>query len=152
MRTVVQRVASARLSLVSEGGAAREHASIEHGLVALVGLEARDADVDLQWTAGKLTGLRVFPDDEGKMSLDVRDVAGHILLVPNFTVAGDTGKGRRPSFDNAMPPARARSEFDRFVESVRVIHEETRTGVFAAHMLVEIANDGPVTIWLDSRK
>ncbi len=149
VRVVVQWVSSAALS-VEENGCAREHARIGVGLVAMVGIERGDDAADRDWMAEKLANLRIFPDDEGRMNRSVLDAGGEILLVPNFTVAGDARKGRRPSFDGAMRPPETETEFDRLVEAVRSKSVRAQTGAFGAHMHVELVNDGPVTIWLDS--
>lgn len=149
MRAVVQRVASATLNVVTDGEE-RLHASIARGLVVLAGVERDDREADADWMAGKIANLRIFNDDEGKMNLSVLDVGGEVLLVSNFTVAGDARKGRRPSFDHAMRPPRAEGAFDDLVERVRALGVSVQTGVFGAHMHVTIVNDGPVTIWLQS--
>ncbi len=148
MKAVVQRVS--RASVVVEGRVVGE---IGHGLCVLVGLEAGDAEADRAWMADKIASLRIFEDEQGKMNLSVVQTAGGVLMVPNFTVAGDARKGRRPSFDKAMPPAEAEPEFAALVGAVRSAAPgvNVQQGVFRAHMLVEIANDGPVTIVLDSR-
>lgn len=146
MRTVVQRAASASVRV--DG---REVGAIGRGLVALVGVERGDGDADLRWTAEKLAHLRIFEDDAGKMNLSVLDVKGSVLLVPNFTVAGDARKGRRPSFDGAMPPAEAEPVFDGLVGAVRAAGVPVASGVFRAAMLVCLVNDGPVTLVLESR-
>jgi D-tyrosyl-tRNA(Tyr) deacylase len=148
MRTVVQRVSSAAAEV--DG---RVVASIGRGLLALVGIEQTDAPTDLAWTADKLAHLRVFEDADGKMNLsvaDLRDPGGAILLVPNFTVAGDARRGRRPSFDHAMRPERAGPFFDQLATAVAAHGVAVRTGIFRAHMLVSLVNDGPVTIVLES--
>ncbi len=150
MRIVVQRVTGATLGVV-ENDQEREYARIGAGLVALVGIESGDTDADAAWGADKLANLRIFEDGAGKMNLSVQDVGGSALLVPNFTVAGSCRKGRRPSFDGAMAPAEAEPFFDAFCERVRALGVPVETGVFGAHMRVRIENDGPVTIWLDSR-
>lgn len=157
----MQRVSSA--SVTVDGAVV---ASIGHGLCALVGLYETDGDRELAWTADKIVNLRIFPDAAGKLNLAVGETGGGILLVPNFTVAGDARKGRRPSFDQAMRPERASAVFERFIELVRgVVQEQARagsaggssgaapaveTGVFRAHMRVELVNDGPVTLVLES--
>lgn len=150
MRTVIQRVSRASVSVdgVVVG-------SISRGLVALVGCETRDAEKDAAWTADKIANLRVFEDAEGKMNLAVRDLPGEdgergVLLIPNFTVAGDAQKGRRPSFDNAMRPELAGPMFDRVAELVAAQGLRVQRGVFRAHMLVDLVNDGPVTIVVQS--
>lgn len=146
MRTVVQRVTSA--SVVVDGATV---ASIDRGLLALVGIAADDADHDRRWTAEKLATLRVFEDAQGKMNLALADVAGQLLLVPNFTVAGSAAKGRRPSFDAAMRPDQARAMFDALLADARAAGAAVQAGVFGADMAVSLTNDGPVTLVLDSR-
>jgi D-tyrosyl-tRNA(Tyr) deacylase len=101
--------------------------------------------------AGKIAHLRIFADDEGKMNRSVLDVGGEVLLVSNFTVAGDARKGRRPSFDRAMRPPEAEAAFEALADALRELGVRVQTGVFGAHMHVSLVNDGPVTIWLDSR-
>ncbi len=150
MKAVVQRVS--RASVEVDG---RRVGAIERGLCVLVGLESGDAEADRAWMAEKITNLRIFEDEQGKMNLSVQQIgppAGGLLLVPNFTVAGDARKGRRPSFDNAMAPAQAEPEFAALVAAVRAAAPgvTVEQGVFRAHMGVEIVNDGPVTILLES--
>lgn len=152
MRCVVQRVSRAAVDV--DG---RVVASISRGLVALVGVEQSDTPTDLAWTADKLAHLRIFEDAAGKMNLavsDLRDASGApvgaILLVPNFTVAGDARKGRRPSFDNAMRPELAEPFFAQLAVAVAAHGVAVQTGVFRAHMAVSLTNDGPVTIILQS--
>lgn len=151
MRIVVQRVTGATLSLV-EGNVERHHAAIGPGLVALVGVQTGDTPADADWAGDKLANLRIFEDDAGKMNLSVLDIGGSALLVPNFTVAGSSKKGRRPSFDGAMRPPEAQEMFDLLCARTRSMGVPVETGVFGAHMRVRIENDGPVTIWLDSRE
>lgn len=163
MRAVIQRVSQANVSV--EG---RVVASIGRGLVVLLGIEASDTESDRAWMAEKIPNLRIFEDDAGKMNLSVMDrvtaeraangppseAPTGILLVPNFTVAGDARKGRRPSFDNAMRPELSEVEFGRCVEAVKSAagaSVSVQTGVFRADMKVSLVNDGPVTIWLDSK-
>ena len=147
MRCVVQRVSEASVEVE---GVVRGR-SPGAGLLVLAGLEESDTPDDLRWMSEKLPHLRIFADDQGKMNRSVADVGGTILLVPNFTLAGEAARGRRPSFENAMKPERSEKEFTSFVELVRAIHPKVETGVFRAHMRVSLVNDGPVTIWLDSR-
>jgi D-tyrosyl-tRNA(Tyr) deacylase len=144
MRAVVQRVSSARVEV--DGKAV---GVIAHGLVVLVGIESSDTPAQLPWLADKLTNLRIFEDPQGKMNLSVKDTQGAVLLIPNFTVAGDARKGRRPSFDNAMRPELAEPMFN---DLARLLAQSvtTATGVFRATMTVTLANEGPVTIVLDS--
>lgn len=146
MRTIVQRVTSA--TVVVDG---QSVATIQRGLIALVGIEAADTDADLRWTADKLANLRVFEDAAGKMNLALADVGGRLLLVPNFTVAGNAQKGRRPSFDNAMRREQAKPIFDALVQAARSLGVPTQSGVFGADMAVTLTNDGPITLILDSR-
>lgn len=145
MRAVVQRVLSASVTVNSE-----VVAQIERGLLVLVGIEASDTDAQVVWLADKCANLRIFEDPQGKMNLSVKDVAGSILLVPNFTVAGDARKGRRPSFDNAMRPEQSEPMFQRLTAATRSQGVPVQTGVFRADMKVALVNDGPITIWLDS--
>jgi D-tyrosyl-tRNA(Tyr) deacylase len=153
MRAVVQRVTGAALGLVGESGEVTEHARIGAGLVVLLGIEKDDAAADREWMVSKLAGLRIFEDGQGKMNMSVLEVgAGAVLLVPNFTVAGDARKGRRPSFDGAMRPVEAEAEFGAVARALGKEGARVKTGVFGAHMRVSIENDGPVTIVLDSRR
>lgn len=151
MRAVVQRVAEAWLDVV-EAGESRRVASIGRGLVVLVGAVQGDGDADAMWTAGKVAGLRIFQDAAGKMNLALGDVQGSVLLVPNFTLAGDARHGRRPSFDRALAPSEALALFDKVAGLLRRDGVPTQTGVFGADMRVGLVNDGPVTLVLDSRE
>jgi D-tyrosyl-tRNA(Tyr) deacylase len=146
MRAVVQRVSQAQVEV--DGKAV---AQVAAGLVVLVGIEAADTDADLAWLADKLINLRIFEDPQGKMNLSLLDTKGALLLVPNFTVAGDAKKGRRPSFDNAMRPEQAELMFNDLAKRIAAQGVPTATGVFRATMKVTLTNDGPVTILLDSR-
>ena len=146
MKAVVQRVRSATLDVNSE-----RVASIETGLVILAGIAAEDGARDLKWMAEKVVNLRIFEDDAGKMNRSLLDVGGDILLVPNFTVAGDCRTGRRPSFTTAKHPDDAGPMFDQFVELVRGYEGITiERGVFGEDMLVTIGNDGPITLIVES--
>lgn len=157
MRTVVQRVTSAELKVMRDGQLL-PHAGIGCGLVAFAGLEEGDTSRDIQWMSSKIVNLRIFEDEAGKMNLSLLDLAGAgrepgLLLVPNFTVAGNAQKGRRPDFFSAMKPPTASLVFDEFV---RTAHRDgvgviLVNGLFGAEMHVAVHNDGPVTIWLDSR-
>ena len=147
MRCVLQRVSSVSVEVE---GTLRASAP-EGGLLVLAGLEETDTVEDVRWMAEKIVHLRIFADEQGKMNKSVVDVGGTIVLVPNFTLAGEAARGRRPSFDKAMRPERSEGEFAAFVEMVRAIHPRVETGVFRAHMKVALVNDGPITIWLDSR-
>ncbi len=147
MRAVVQRVSGARVSV--DG---RSIAEIGRGYVVLVGVAAGDTEKDARWLAGKVAGLRIFPDDEGKMNRPVSDVGGCVLAVSQFTLMGDTRKGRRPSFVRALGGEEAEHLFESFAQALRDEGVPTETGAFGAHMNVELVNDGPVTILLDSEK
>ncbi len=146
MRAVVQRVVSARVAVAGE-----VVGQIEAGLVAFVGAGHGDDDTDLDWLAKKLVELRIFEDERGKMSRSVVDVGGGVLIVSQFTLFADTSRGNRPGFSGAMAPEPAREMVDRFVARVRQRVPRVETGRFGADMQVDVANDGPVTIVLDSR-
>lgn len=146
MRAVVQRVNGAALEV--EGC---EVSRIGPGLVVLAAIVEGDSERDRAWMAEKLVNLRIFSDSEGKMNRSLLDTGGEMLLVSNFTVAGDTRRGRRPSYDLAMRPPEAEREFDALAGGIRAYIGTVRTGVFGAHMHVRIENDGPVTLIVDSR-
>lgn len=145
MRAVVQRVVGAWVDV--EG---KRIAQVEGGLLALVGIEQADTASEVAWMADKIANLRIFEDGAGKMNRSVLDVRGSVLLVPNFTVAGDARKGRRPSFDRAMRPETAEPMFNELAERVRALGVSVEVGVFRAHMEVGLINDGPVTIVLET--
>ncbi|MGH7293779.1 MAG: D-aminoacyl-tRNA deacylase [Polyangiaceae bacterium] len=145
MRAVVQRVAHASVEVDGERVGA-----IERGLLAYVGFGRGDTAEDRAWVLGKLAGLRIFEDEAGKMSRSVTEVGGKILLVSQFTLYGDLRRGRRPSFDDAMPPEEAERAYEAAVREVRAMGIGVETGRFRATMRVSSLNDGPVTIWLDS--
>lgn len=146
MRALVQRVSRASVEVDQ-----KPVGSIGPGLLVFAGVMVDDGPSDLEWMARKLVGLRIFPDADGKMNRSVADCGGRVLLVSQFTLCADVGKGTRPSFSRAMPPQEANMWFGRLVEAVgRSVPVET--GTFQAHMEVSLVNDGPVTIWLDSRR
>ncbi len=147
MRAVVQRVASA--SVVVDGEVVGQ---IERGLLVLLGVGTDDADVDAVALAEKITGLRVFEDEAGKMNLALSDVGGQMLVVSQFTLFGDCRKGRRPSFVEAARPEKAELLYEAFVAEIRGQGIHVETGRFQTHMDVSLVNDGPVTLLLDSRK
>ena len=147
MRAVVQRVTSAQVTV--EG---RVVSRIGRGLLVFIGVDRDDGAADLVYVAAKVRDLRIFGDEEGKMNRSITDVAGEILVVSQFTLSADCRRGRRPSFDTAAPPEVARSMYDTFVETLRAMDLPVQTGEFRAMMQVELINDGPVTILLDSRK
>jgi D-tyrosyl-tRNA(Tyr) deacylase len=147
MRAVVQRASSARV--VVEQATVGE---IGLGLLVLVGVGRDDGPADVQYIASKIRDLRVFADDEGKLNRNLAEAGGSVLAVSQFTLYGDCRKGRRPSFDQAAPPDTGRLLFDEVVRVLRESGVTVATGTFQAHMMVELVNDGPVTILLDSRK
>jgi D-tyrosyl-tRNA(Tyr) deacylase len=146
MTAVVQRVKEAKVVVAGE-----TVGQISHGLLVLAAVRKADTRADFQWMAGKLATLRIFRNGDKHFDLDVSQVAGSILLVSNFTVAADARKGRRPSLDNAAPPAEAEGLFNEFVDLVRATGVPVQTGRFGASMEVSLVNDGPSTFILDSR-
>ncbi len=146
MRAVLQRVSSARVLV--DG---REVGCIGRGLVALVGVGKGDEESDTEYVVNKIRDLRIFEDAAGKMNLALADVGGAVLVVSQFTLYGDCRRGRRPSFAAAAPPEVARGHYDALVERLRATGLTVETGLFQAMMAVELVNDGPVTIVLDSR-
>ena len=147
MRAVVQRVKEADVSVDSQ-----ITGSINKGLMVLLGVEDGDTEADALYMADKITGLRIFEDEEGKMNLSIKDVGGDILAVSQFTLLGDARKGKRPSFSKAARPDEANRLYRHFIDLVNEMDVKTEEGVFQAEMLVRIYNDGPVTILLDSKK
>ena len=147
MRAVLQRVT--RASVRVEGETVGE---IGHGLVVLLGIARDDTEQDARYLAEKIVSLRVFEDDEGRMNLSVLDTRGALLVVSQFTLYGDVRRGRRPSWIEAAEPERAEPLYEFFVAEVRRKVSEVATGSFRRMMEVELVNDGPVTILLDSRK
>jgi D-tyrosyl-tRNA(Tyr) deacylase len=123
---------------------------IERGLLVLLGVTHGDTAEGARWLAGKIAGLRVFEDDQGKMNRSVSDVGGELLVVSQFTLYGDCRKGRRPSFDAAARPEEARALYEILVEELRRLGLGVATGVFQAHMAVGLVNDGPVTLLLET--
>ncbi len=147
MRAVIQRVS--RASVTVDGVVRGE---IGQGLVVLLGVGKGDTENDAAYLAGKTGGLRIFEDDVGKMSLSLKDVGGKVLVVSQFTLYGDIRRGLRPSFDAAAPPADAEHLYERYCDLLRQQGLAVQTGVFQAMMDVELVNEGPVTILLDSQK
>jgi D-tyrosyl-tRNA(Tyr) deacylase len=144
MKAVLQRVRTGRVSIEGRGVSA-----IGKGFVILLGVGRGDRSADAEWLADKIAGLRLFEDSAGKMNLSLADVSGEVLVVSQFTLYADTRKGRRPSFTDAADPAIAQQLFEVFTNRLRDHELVVREGIFGAHMLVEIENDGPVTILLD---
>jgi D-tyrosyl-tRNA(Tyr) deacylase len=147
MRAVVQRVIKADVSVEE-----KVTGSIEKGLMVLLGVEEDDDNSDAVYMAEKISGLRIFEDDEGKMNLSVKDVDGDILAVSQFTLLGDCRKGKRPSFIKAARPEKANLLYNSFVDLCKEKGLRVEEGIFQAEMLVKIYNDGPVTILIDSKK
>ncbi|HXN46444.1 MAG TPA: D-aminoacyl-tRNA deacylase [Bryobacteraceae bacterium] len=147
MRVVIQRVSRARV--VVNGHTTGEIAS---GLVVLLGVAKYDTQNDADYLAGKVTGLRIFPDDAGKMNRSVLETGGSLLIVSQFTLYGDCRRGRRPGFDLAAPADEAHALYDYFVLACRKRGAPVETGIFQASMAVELTNEGPVTIICDSEK
>ena len=145
MRLVLQRVESARVIM-----AGHAIAEIGKGLVVLLGIGPGDGEEQARLLAGKVANLRIFEDEQGKMNRSVLEVGGQAIVVSQFTLYADTRRGRRPSFTEAALPEIARPLVERFAELLRELGLPTQTGEFGAHMLVEIGNDGPVTIWLEA--
>ncbi len=147
MRAVVQRVRRARVTV---DGAVT--GAIDGGLLVLVGAAAEDTAADADALAKKVAGLRIFRDADDKMNLDVAQAGGAVLAVSQFTLLGDCRKGRRPSFQSAAHPAVARPLFDRYVQATRALGLRCETGIFGAMMDVELLNDGPVTLLVDTTR
>lgn len=144
MRALIQRVSKA--SVTVDG---KTISSIGHGLVVLLGVGHTDGEEQARWMAEKIATLRIFSDSEGKMNLAAQDVKGEAIVVSQFTLFADAQKGRRPSFVDAARPEIAAPLVERFAALLREQGVPTQTGIFGADMLVEIHNDGPVTIWLE---
>lgn len=147
MRAVVQRVTFARVRVDD-----RIVGEIGRGLLVFAGVEKGDGAGDIRYVAGKVHDLRIFEDAAGRMNLSVVEAEGAVLAVSQFTLCGDCRRGRRPSFDDAEAPAAAKPLYDGLVSALRALHIKVETGEFQAHMNVELTNDGPVTILLDSRR
>lgn len=147
MRAVIQRVAKSSVTVEE-----KVTGEIDRGLMVLIGVEEGDNERDAEYIADKVSGLRIFEDDNEKMNLSVRDVGGQVLAVSQFTLLGDARKGKRPSFTRAADPDEAVRLYRKVIEYMEKQGIHVEEGVFRAHMMVEIYNDGPVTILLDSRK
>jgi len=147
MRSVVQRVSSS--SVTVDGGMIGK---IDKGLMVLLGVTHDDTSKDVDYMIDKILNLRIFEDEEDKMNLSLKDVGGELLVVSQFTLYGDCRKGRRPSFTNAGRPDQADKLYEEFVAKAKAQGLNVGTGQFGAHMMVDLTNDGPVTILLDSSK
>jgi len=147
MRAVVQRVTRARVTVDDE-----IVGEIGHGVAVLLGVAADDTNADADYLAHKIAALRILDDSEGRMNLSLKDVGGEMLVVSQFTLYGDVRRGLRPSWSDAAPPEVAEPLYEYFVKKCRELIERVETGSFRRMMLVELVNDGPVTLMLDSRK
>jgi D-tyrosyl-tRNA(Tyr) deacylase len=147
MRAVIQRVSKAKVSVDGQ-----VVSSISKGLLVLLGVSGDDTNADVQYLADKTINLRIFEDAEGKMNLSVNDIDGEIMVISQFTLYGDCRKGRRPSFIDAARPEKAVPLYEAYVSALANMGRKPKTGVFQALMEVELTNDGPVTILLDSKK
>lgn len=147
MRAVVQRVTSSKVcvddSVVGD---------IQKGLMVLLGVTHEDEDKDVDYMVDKILNLRIFEDEDGKMNKSLVDVHGHLLVVSQFTLYGDCRKGKRPSFSNAARPDQATDLYEKFIEKSKFICGKVEKGQFGEHMVVDIVNDGPVTMLIDSKK
>ncbi len=147
MRLVIQRVIRASVTIEN-----KEYSSIKKGLLVLIGIEEADNEEDISWLSSKLCNMRIFSDEEGKMNLDIKQINGEVLLVSQFTLHASTKKGNRPSIIKAARPEKAIPLYEKFISEMnKLIAIPIRTGVFGADMLIELINDGPVTIILDSK-
>lgn len=147
MRAVIQRVSSA--SVIIDG---QEHASIDKGFMILLGVEEADTQEDVEWLAQKITGLRVFADAQGLMNINIQDAGGDMLVVSQFTLFASTKKGNRPSFIRSAKPDVAIPLYTSFTETLECLTgKPVRTGIFGADMQVQLVNDGPVTILIDTK-
>jgi D-tyrosyl-tRNA(Tyr) deacylase len=144
MIALIQRTARASVSI-----AGTEVARIDRGILALVGIAAADSRESARKLVHKVLAYRIFADDAGKMNLDLRQIEGGLLLVPQFTLLADTNQGARPGFSSAAPPPQASPLFEEVVAIARSLHPHVAAGVFGADMQVELVNDGPVTFWLE---
>lgn len=145
MRAVVQRVAKASVSV--DGKTVGE---IGHGMLVLLAAAGNDGPEQVRWMAEKLSGLRIFSDEQGKMNLSLDQVAGEMLIVSQFTLYGDCRKGKRPSYAGAAPPEQAEALYREFIQEIRNRGIPAQEGIFGAMMMVELVNDGPVTLIVDS--
>ena len=144
MKAVIQRVTSASVEVEGETVGA-----IDHGILVLLGVEKGDSESQADWLAEKICGLRLFYDDKGKMNRSVQEVGGSLLVVSQFTLAGNCSKGKRPSFDTAAPADEGKRLYEYFVEAVKKLGLPVSTGIFQADMQVSLVNDGPVTFILE---
>jgi D-tyrosyl-tRNA(Tyr) deacylase len=147
MRAVIQRVS--RASVIIDG---KIHSSINDGLLVLLGIEEADTDGDIEWLSGKIVNLRIFNDQDGVMNISIKESGGEILLISQFTLHASTKKGNRPSYIKAAKPEIAIPLYEKMIRQLTTdLGKEIRTGIFGADMKVELLNDGPVTIMIDTK-
>ncbi|WP_353685917.1 D-aminoacyl-tRNA deacylase [Thermodesulfovibrio sp. 3462-1] len=146
MIALLQRVSKASIEV--EG---KKVSEIGKGIVVFIGIQKQDSEKDAQYLANKIINLRIFEDSEGKMNLSVKDISGEIMVVSEFTLAGDCKKGLRPSFDRAMPPLQAQKLYNQFIDFLKNTGISVKTGVFRSYMHVYLVNEGPVTFILNTR-
>ncbi len=147
MRALVERVDSAKVNVGKD-----TIAKIDKGLLVYIGIAQNDNEQDIEYIINKIVKLRIFEDREGKMNLDITQVAGQLLIIPAFTLQADTRKGNRPSFDQAAKPEYAKKLFEKLTKQLNQTHIPIQTGKFAEHMHIEAINNGPICILLDSKK
>ena len=152
MRAVVQRVKKASVKIQNTSDGDYINGEIDKGLLVFLGITHEDNDKDLDYIADKISGLRIFEDEQGKMNLSIDDIKGEILLISQFTLYGDCRKGRRPGFTDAARPEIAIPLYEKMIETLKLKGIKVEVGIFGADMLVDIQNDGPVTVLVDSRK
>ena len=147
MRVLIQRVSSASVQIADE-----EYSKIGHGLLILLGVENEDSEEDVEWLTSKISKMRIFDDESGHMNLSVNDVNGDILVVSQFTLHASTKKGNRPSFIKSSKPDHAIPLYEMFISKMKSkIQQNISSGKFGSTMQVQLTNDGPVTIWIDSK-
>ena len=147
MRVLIQRVSSASVQIADE-----EYSKIGHGLLILLGVENEDSEEDVEWLTSKISKMRIFDDESGHMNLSINDVNGDILVVSQFTLHASTKKGNRPSFIKSSRPDHAIPLYEMFISKMKSeIQQNISSGKFGATMQVQLTNDGPVTIWIDSK-
>ena len=147
MKALIQRVNKASVSIENKLAG-----QIGRGIVVFIGVERDDSEEDARYLAYKIKDLRIFPRGQSEFDISVSEINGEILVISQFTLLANLRKGRRPSFVDAAPPDKARLLYDYFVNQIRSTGLKTETGIFQEHMLVHIDNDGPFTLWMDSRK
>ncbi len=147
MKALIQRVTSASVGIDS-----KVVGQIGRGMVVFIGVGRDDSEADVRYLADKIIGLRIFPHGNSEFDISVSDINGDILIISQFTLMANLRKGRRPSFAEAAQPEKAQLLYDTFVDQIRSTGLKTETGIFQEHMLVKINNDGPFTLWVDSKK